>query len=244
MLACVCQPSETALLFKGGPPVAMGPLGSNIKKQQRITEDISVQLLSKPFNQPNTELNGTSPSPTFFKSTSNLLNLRKIERKTKSTKILVNPVCSDSLGSSDESNRSKKMNSRWNGKKKRLKSDRTTSCNKSVDTETYNGEECRVVAREEKKSISCFKLKNSDDKSRTEEDQKSGKENCKNENSSNWKNLGSETPDIICDSQNSRHKSDGKTHEMRVEDQLDTDKTDSNKRCGNDEVSILLIYLY
>lgn len=237
MLACVCHPTETALLFKGGPPIAMGPLGTNVKKHQGIVKDISMQYTTP-----------LSSSPTYLKTSNTLLNLRKIERNTKSTKILVNPVCSDSLGSSDESNRSKKITSRWNGKKKRLKADRITSCYKSVDTEVYSDkcdEVSRDTAKEEKKSITCFKLKSTDDKSRLEDDRKSGKENCKNENSSNWKNLATDKPDIISDSQrNSKEIVAEGVDVTNIKDQANVDKTDSTKQINVEVSPHIGIYQY
>lgn len=236
MLACVCQPAETALLFKGGPPVAMGPLGTNIKKHQGSTDSISVQLMSKTAQYSNGDINGMSltSSPTLFKSKTNLLNLRKIERKAKSTKILVNPVCSDSVESSDESNRSKKITSKWNGKKKRLKPENIISCYKSEDTDEFNYDTINVrrdSAHEEKKTIGCFELKNTEEKS-TMQDHKNGKDNCRNENSSNWRIMESDKPDLINhSSKNSReYVIKVKVIEDEIDpkrDQLSEDKTDS-----------------
>ncbi|KOB51847.1 Alstrom syndrome protein 1, partial [Operophtera brumata] len=112
-----------------------------------------------------------------------------IERRAKSTKILVNPACSD-VCTSDDSNRSN-ANSKWNGKKKRLKPE---NGHKNVDRFDKNHLISRNEAKKDKKSVSCFKIKSSEDK-RSDEDGKSGKENCKNENASNlW---SSEKPDVI-----------------------------------------------
>ncbi|XP_052750289.1 apoptosis-stimulating of p53 protein 1 isoform X4 [Galleria mellonella] len=199
MLACVCQPTETALLFKGGPPITMGPLGTNTKIRQTTETAKSVKVRPKPVRRASEDTKDSSSlnsSPTYVHPSGSLLNLRKIERKAKSTKILVNPVCSDSVGTSDDSNNSKTVDSKWNGKKKRLKPEQgkthkkdDAKCDKN-DTISRN-----AAKKEDKKSISCFKRKSSSDKLRTDDDKKSGRENCSNENASNSMNV--EKPDII-----------------------------------------------
>ncbi|KAI5638176.1 hypothetical protein NE865_09122 [Phthorimaea operculella] len=230
MLACVCQPTETALLFKGGSPVNMGPLGTNKTRHMNPDIEKSAKMLSRNVRRLS-EDKGSSPSltssPSFISSSGSLLNLRKIERKAKSTKILVNPVCSDSVSTSDDSNPSKKTNSRWNGKKKRLKSEngknrKDAKCDE-IDAIRRN------EAREDKKSISCFKMKSSEDKSRSDEDRRSGKENCTNENVSNL--IGVEKPDLINHSRkNSKEilvdESTMTDEAFLVTDQLSTRKTD------------------
>ncbi|XP_063538743.1 uncharacterized protein LOC134747983 isoform X5 [Cydia strobilella] len=197
MLACVCQPTETALSFRGGPPVTMGPLGSS-KPRHNVADSMkTIQILAKPARRLSDETKESSPSqtssPSYINSSGSLLNLRKIERKAKSTKILVNPVCSD-IGTSDDSNRSKKA-SKWNGKKKRLKPENEKCHQKDETKSDKNGAISRdASAKESKKSISCFKLKCSEDKSRSDDDRRSG-ENCSNENSSNL--MSTEKPDLI-----------------------------------------------
>ncbi|CAH2090337.1 unnamed protein product [Euphydryas editha] len=195
MLACVCQPTETALLFKGGPPVTMGPLGSSSKIRQNATDVMKISIFPNPEHQINNNAKENSssltPMPTYVDSSGNLLNLRKIERKAKSTKILVNPVCSDI---SDDSATSKQVNTKWNGKKKRLKIGFVKNENKesiSLEHKVISRDE----ADEDKKSISCFKIKSWEDKSRTNEDRNSGRENCTNENASN--SMSAEKPDLI-----------------------------------------------
>ncbi|XP_073946165.1 ankyrin-repeat, SH3-domain, and Proline-rich-region containing Protein isoform X3 [Choristoneura fumiferana] len=200
MLACVCQPTETALSFRGGPPVSMGPLGASSKPRHHVTDTMkTIKISAKPTRRYSSETKESSPSqtssPSFINSSGSLLNLRKIERKAKSTKILVNPVCSDSIGTSDDSNRSKKA-SKWNGKKKRLKSENEKRYQNDETKSDKNGAISRDSSvRENKKSISCFKMKCSEDKSRSDDDGKSGGENCTNENSSNVMNA--EKPDLI-----------------------------------------------
>ncbi|XP_014370022.2 apoptosis-stimulating of p53 protein 1 isoform X2 [Papilio machaon] len=176
MLACVCQPMETALLFNGGPPVTMGPLGTNGKLRHHDTDVMkTIQLLPKPKHSycTNTKENPVSLTtvPSFMDSSGNLLNLRKIERKTKSTKILVNPVCLDSVSSSDDSHRSKSGITKWNGKKKRLKAIKDYKKDENIrnnsekdDTKSKDKDE----TKKDKKTISCFKSKTSDDKSQDE----------------------------------------------------------------------------
>ncbi|XP_063624914.1 apoptosis-stimulating of p53 protein 2 isoform X2 [Cydia splendana] len=197
MLACVCQPTETALSFRGGPPVTMGPLGSSRPRHNVADSMKTIQILAKPARRLSDETKESSPSqtssPSYINSSGSLLNLRKIERKAKSTKILVNPVCSD-IGTSDDSNPSKKA-SKWNGKKKRLKSENEKCHQKDETKSDKNGAISRdASAKESKKSISCFKMKCSVDKSRSDDDRRSG-ENCSNENSSNL--MSTEKPDLI-----------------------------------------------
>ncbi|XP_075976690.1 ankyrin-repeat, SH3-domain, and Proline-rich-region containing Protein isoform X4 [Anticarsia gemmatalis] len=235
MLACVCQPTETALLFKGGPPVAMGPLGTNKLRHNTADAMKGIKLIPSSVRRPSDETKDSSPShnssPTFISTAGSLLNLRKIERKAKSTKILVNPVCSDSIGTSDDSNRSKNVNSKWNGKKKRLKSESGAKNHKKDERKRdKNDPISRSDGKEDKKSISCFKIKSSEDKSRTAEDQKLGKENCTNENASNL--MSAEKPDIINHSRkNSKEilvdESTMTDQTLLKTDQLDTGKTDS-----------------
>lgn len=186
MLACVCQPMETALLFNGGPPVSMGPLGTNGKLRHHTTDVMkTIQLLPKSKHSfcTNTKDNSVALTtvPSFMDSSGNLLNLRKIERRTKSTKILVNPVCLDSVSSSDDSHSSKSGVTKWNGKKKRLKAKDIKK-----DENTQNDSEKDVIkskdeTKKDKKTISCFKIKTSDDKSpddKTVEYYVSKKDNC------------------------------------------------------------------
>ncbi|XP_072929480.1 apoptosis-stimulating of p53 protein 2 isoform X2 [Epargyreus clarus] len=194
MLACVCQPTETALLFKGGPPVTMGPLGTSNKTRNSADVMKTIKVLPKMGRRLSEDTNESSPTlsaiPTYIDSSGSLLNLRMIERKAKSTKILVNPVCSDSV--SDDSTHSQSAKSKWNGKKKRLKVDKE-KYNKSEDNAEY--ERSRDGAKEDKKSISCFKIKSWEDKSRASDDKKLGKENCANENASN--SMDADKPDLI-----------------------------------------------
>ncbi|CAH2242631.1 jg8462 [Pararge aegeria aegeria] len=198
MLACVCQPTETALLFKGGPPVTMGPLGSSGKMRQNANDVINTMSLfpNSEHKKINEEIKDNSPSitplPIYVDSSGNFLNLRKIERKAKSTKILVNPVCTDSV--SDDSNASKPASTKWNGKKKRLKIAFVKTENKG-DLNSEQRAISRDEAKQDKKPISCFKIKSWEDKSRTNEDRNSGWENCKNENASN--SMSAEKPDLI-----------------------------------------------
>ncbi|GBP80310.1 hypothetical protein EVAR_47810_1, partial [Eumeta japonica] len=234
MLACVCQPTETALLYKGGPAVAMGPLGTNSRKHQKTADAVtSVKLISKAGECLNNEASSVSlaSSPMLLKSTS-LLNLRKIERRTKSTKILVNPVCSDGIGSSDDSNHSKKYRSKWNGKKKRLKGHNTihyksddskSSSDKSSDSNRKN------TFDDDKKSTNCFKIRSSSRKIDFVDERRSGKENCTNENCSNWKTIRADGPDILDHS--IKNCLDGEivekdTPQDHEKDQSVTDKTD------------------
>lgn len=196
MLACVCQPTETALLFKGGPPVTMGPLGSSSKIRQNSNEVMKISIFPNTKHEINENMkdNSTSmtPLPSYVDTSGNLLNLRKIERKAKSTKILVNPVCSDSI--SDDSATSKSVSMKWNGKKKRLKIGLIKKENKeslSLEHKAISRDE----ADEDKKPISCFKIKSREDKSRTNEDRNSGRENCTNENVNN--SMSAEKPDLI-----------------------------------------------
>lgn len=196
MLACVCQPTETALLFKGGPPVTMGPLGSSSKIRQNSNDVMKISIFPNPEHEINENMKENSssmtPLPTYIDTSGNLLNLRKIERKAKSTKILVNPVCSDSI--SDNSATSKSVSMKWNGKKKRLKIGLVKK-----DTKESLSLEHKAISRDEadedKKSISCFKIKSREDKSRTNEDRNSGRENCTNENANN--SMSAEKPDLI-----------------------------------------------
>lgn len=197
MLACVCQPTETALLFKGGSPVDMGPLSTNKIRHHNPDAMKAMKLLPRTVRRLSDDTKASSPSltssPSYISSSGSLLNLKKIERKAKSTKILVNPVCSDSVTNSDDSNHSKTANPKWNGKKKRLKSE-----NSKIRKDSKREKDdaiSRNEAREDKTSISCFKMKSSEDKSRSDEDRKSGKDNCTNENASNL--TGIEKPDLI-----------------------------------------------
>ncbi|CAG9788043.1 unnamed protein product [Diatraea saccharalis] len=231
MLACVCQPTETALLFKGGPPVAMGPLGTGKIRHNPADAMKTLKLLPKQMRRLSEDNSSYTSSPSLVQSSGSLLNLRKIEKKAKSTKILVNPVCSDSVGTtSDESNPPKTK--KWNVKKKRLKSDTRNRDSNREDSIS------RDTAKEDKKSISCFKMKHNDDKSRSEDDKKSGRENCTNENASNLMNA--EKPDLINYSRNS-------SKEILVDESTMTDesmlvaepgeKTDSAIAVKSNEVS-------
>lgn len=248
MLACVCQPTETALLFKGGPPVTMGPLGTNSKIRQSTEAMKTLKVLSRPVRRLSEDTKDSSSltsSPSYIHSGS-LLNLRKIERKAKSTKILVNPVCSD-VGTSDDSNNSKTVNTKWNGKKKRLKSENGRN-HKKDDAKCDRNDPIRRdgVKREDKKSISCFKMKCSNDKSRSDEDKKSGGENCSNENASNFMNA--EKPDLINHSRkNSREilvDETTMTDDGFRTDQLGTGKTDSGIAVKDTEVSLELDFIF
>lgn len=245
MLACVCQPTETALLFKGGPPVAMGPLGTNKLRHNTADAMKALKLIPTSVRRTSDETKDSSPShnssPILINSGS-LLNLRKIERKAKSTKILVNPVCSDSVGTSDDSNRSKNVNSKWNGKKKRLKSDSSSKNHKKDERKRdKNDPISRSDGKEDKKSISCFKIKSSEDKSRSDEDQKLGKENCTNENASNL--MSAVKPDIINHSRKNSKEilvdESTMTDQMLLKtDQSDTGKTDSTVAIKEKKVSL------
>ncbi|XP_050668815.1 uncharacterized protein LOC126968057 isoform X5 [Leptidea sinapis] len=169
MLACVCQPVETALLFKGGPPITMGPLGSN--KTRHTTNVMKTLALPKSVcSLSEANKDSTTLTSVAYIDSGSLLNLRKIERKAKSTKILVNPVCSDSLVTSDDS----PMNSspKWKGKKKRLKTKQVKAKNDEPENDAMRGD-----AKKDKISISCFKVKYNEDKDI--------KENCTNENVNN-----------------------------------------------------------
>lgn len=235
MLACVCQPTETALLFKGGPPIAMGPLGTHKIRHNPVDAMKAMKLIPATARRSSDDAKDSSPShnssPTLISSSGNLLNLRKIERKAKSTKILVNPVCSDSIGTSDDSNRSKNVTSKWNGKKKRLKLESAAKNHKKEERKRdKNDPISRNDGKEDKTSISCFKIKSSEDKSRSAEDRKSGKENCTNENSSNL--MSAEKPDIINHSRkNSREilvdEGTMTDEAMLRNDQMETGKTDT-----------------
>lgn len=239
------------MLLKGGPPVTMGPLGTNIRRHNHAPEATKSSLnTSRSLSIDETKYSSPSltSSPSLHASGS-LLNLKKIERKAKSTKILVNPVCSDSVGSSEDSNNPKKDNSKWKGKKKRLKADDKKK-QKNYETNyacDKNGEVCRKEAREKKKSISCFKIKSSDDKSRSDEDQKSGKENCKNENSSNWRHCPEPEPDIVIDSRkNSKEtlvdEASPNTDAKLKTDQICMEKTDSFRR-GRSNAEVRILYI-
>lgn len=250
MLACVCQPAETALLFKGGPPVAMGPLGTNKLRQNTSEAMKSLKLISTSVRRISDETKDSSPShnssPILINSSGSLLNLRKIERKAKSTKILVNPVCSDSIGTSDDSNRSENVVSKWNGKKKRLKAESGSKRHKKGEHKPDKNEPIsRGDGKEDKKLISCFKLKSSESKSRSEDDQNLGKENCKNENASNLMNT--EKPDVINHSRKNSNEifiDEGTMTDQMLPrtDQLDTGKTDSTIACKDVKVSVCTKY--
>lgn len=239
MLACVCQPTETALLFKGGPPVTMGPLGSSGKMRQNATDVIFPNCEHKTNEETKDNSPLLTPLPIYTDSSGNLLNLRKIERKAKSTKILVNPVCTDSV--SDDSSSSKPANAKWNGKKKRLKMAFVKNENKD-DLNSERKAISRDEAKEDKKPISCFKIKSREDKSRTNEDRNSGRENCTNENASN--SLSAEKPDLIRHSRKS--SKDTLVDEATMTDaSLETDqfprKIDSATIVKENEVSFKLL---
>ncbi|CAK1582820.1 unnamed protein product [Parnassius mnemosyne] len=194
MLACVCQPMETALLFNGGPPVTMGPLGTSGKMRHNTSNVIkAIQMLPKSehgfsIDEKDNPVSLTSLS-SLMDSSGSLLNLRKIERKAKSTKILVNPVCLDSVSSGDDNNQSKTAMSKWNGKKKRLKS---TKDNKKDETESNDSEKnSREEAKKNKKTLSCFKIKSSEDKTND-----ITKANDCNTNKSSFENIGPNKPDV------------------------------------------------
>lgn len=234
MLACVCQPTETALLFKGGPPVAMGPLGTNRIRHTTNTMK-AIELVRQFSDEGKDSSTSLTSSPSLVESTS-LLNLRKIERKAKSTKILVNPVCSD-VCTSDDSNRSN-ANSKWNGKKKSKENGH------EKDKIDKNDPISRKEAKKDKKSVSCFKIRNSEDK-KSDEDGKLGKENCKNENASNFRS--SEKPDVINHSRKSSKEilvDEGTmTDETMFDtDQMDKAKTDSALAFKKNEVSSLHVF--
>lgn len=241
MLVCVCQPTETALLFKGGSPVAMGPLGAN--RLRHMTDTMkAIKLAPKPIRQFSDDAKDSSASLTSSPSleSTSLLNLRKIERRAKSTKILVNPVCSD-VCTSDDSNRSK-VNSKWNGKKKRLKAENVYKKTDKIDkTDPIS----RNEAKKDKNSVSCFKMKSSEHK-RSDEDGKTVKDNCKNENASNLRS--SEKPDVINHSRKSSREILVDESTMTDEtsfntDQMDKGKTDSVLAHKENEVSRTLLSL-
>lgn len=242
MLACVCQPTETALLFKGGS-VDMGPLGTSKTRHANPDSIKAIKMMPRTLrrlSEDKTSSPSLTSSPSFISSSGSLLNLRKIERKAKSTKILVNPVCSDSLSTSDDGNPSKKGNSKWNGKKKRLKSEIKNRKEYKNDTDIPIS---RKEAREDKKSISCFKMKSSEDKSRTDDDRKFGKENCTNENVSN--SIGRQKPDLIRHSRKNSKEilvdESTMTDELLLKtDQLETGKTDSAITVKENEVSCMI----
>ncbi|CAH4034664.1 unnamed protein product [Pieris brassicae] len=216
MLACVCQPMETALLFKGGPPITMGPLGSN---KPRHNTDVmkTLNMIPKSVHSVG-DAKDSSPSlkslPAFVDTSGNLLNLRKIEREAQSTKILVNPVCSDSFGTSDDSP-SKSTNKKWKGKKKRLKIKNKTMNDDSDKNARRDG------ATEEKKSISCFKIKSHD--KRTNDETKLAKENCLNENATNLMNT---RPDLINYPGNERLVDESTMTDNALSNDVDSEKTD------------------
>lgn len=220
----------------------MGPLGTN---RLRHTTDTmkAIKLAPKPVRQFSDDAKDSSASLTSSPSleSTSLLNLRKIERRAKSTKILVNPVCSD-VCTSDDSNRSN-VNLKWNGKKKRLKAENT---HKKCDKIDKNDPISRNEAKKDKKSVSCFKMKSSDHK-KSDEDNKSGKDNCKNENVSNLRS--SEKPDVINHSRKNSREILVDEGTMTDEtsfytDQLDKGKTDSVIEIKGNEVSKVLIYYY
>lgn len=211
MLACVCQPMETALLFNGGPPVTMGPLGANGKMRNNRPDLMkNIQLLgsNQVFNtDAKDNLIPINSAPSFMDSSGSLLNLRKIERKTKSTKILVNPVCLDGVSSSDDSNRSKSAIIKWNGKKKRLKPAKDNKDeNDRHDSEFQNRDE----AKKDKRTVSCFKIKGSDEK----EHQEIIKESYANKNADLSKNCTK--PDII--NHTKKHNSDSSIDKTNMND--------------------------
>ncbi|XP_028038377.1 apoptosis-stimulating of p53 protein 1 isoform X2 [Bombyx mandarina] len=236
MLACVSQPMEKVLLFKEGPPIAMGPLETSKLRHNHSGAMKSIKLFQKSDRQLSDETKDSSPShtssPLLINVSGSRLNLRKLESdsKGKSTKILVNPVCSDSVGSSDDSNRSKNTNTKWNVKKKRLKTESVKIHKKSERKSDKDDPISKDEAKKDKKSISCFKMKSSEDKSRLDEDRRFGKENCTNENASNL--MSSTKPDIINHSRkNSReilvNERTMTEQTLLKTDQLKTGKTDS-----------------
>lgn len=99
MLACVCQPAETKL-YKGGRATPIGPLGGPRRPLQRPRS-----LKSRPPKPPpkpnsySTTSEDTKSSSSQQKSPKNLLSLKKIEQRSKSTKI--SSVCSSSKSDSD-----------------------------------------------------------------------------------------------------------------------------------------------
>lgn len=99
MLACVCQPAETKL-YKGGRATPLGPLGGPRRPLQRPRS-----LKSRPPKPPpkpnsySTTSEDTRSSSSQQKSPRNLLSLKKIEQRAKSTKI--SSVCSSSKSDSD-----------------------------------------------------------------------------------------------------------------------------------------------
>ncbi|XP_061376838.1 apoptosis-stimulating of p53 protein 1 isoform X7 [Danaus plexippus] len=226
MLACVCQPTETALLFKGGPPITMGPLGST-KTNENADEVIkTIGIYPRDNNvisDNNREHSPIISIPKYVDSSGNLLNLKKIERNGKTTKILVNPVCSESV--SDDSCTPKTVNTKWNGKKKRLK----FGFNKYKDNlHSKHIDSGCVETKEDKKSISCFKIKSRDDKTRTNEDRSSGRENCTNENASN--SLSSDKPDLIIHSR--KNSNETSIDEKAVTDEF-IEQIKAKKRCAS-----------
>lgn len=247
MLACVCQPTETALLFKGGPPVAMGPLSASRIRHNNTCTMKAIKIIHKQDRRLSEETKLSSPSltssPCIINTAGSLLNLRKIEKRAKSTKILVNPVFSDNHSASDDTNRSKNEYSKWNVKKKRFKSDIGKYHKKEERKSDRNDLISREGAREDKKSISCFKLKSYEDKFRFDEDRKLGKDNCTNENASN--SISVLEPDIInhCKKGSTEILVDESTMTDQIikTDQLDTGKTDSAIVIRKFEVSIILI---
>ncbi|XP_050668809.1 apoptosis-stimulating of p53 protein 2 isoform X2 [Leptidea sinapis] len=147
----------------------MGPLGSN--KTRHTTNVMKTLALPKSVcSLSEANKDSTTLTSVAYIDSGSLLNLRKIERKAKSTKILVNPVCSDSLVTSDDS----PMNSspKWKGKKKRLKTKQVKAKNDEPENDAMRGD-----AKKDKISISCFKVKYNEDKDI--------KENCTNENVNN-----------------------------------------------------------
>ncbi|XP_045499832.1 apoptosis-stimulating of p53 protein 1 isoform X4 [Colias croceus] len=203
----------------------MGPLGAN--RHRNNTTDVmkTLNMIPKSVRSHNDNAKESPSSltslPTHVDSPSNLLNLRKIERKAKSTKILVNPVCSDSIVTSDDS--PSKSNSKWKGRKKRLK-------NKCIKSSKDDSDEAisRNEDKEKEKSISCFKIKSRDDKRKNDES-KLGRENCSNENASNLMNA---QPDLINHSSNNSKErlvdeSTMTDNALLKSDQVDAEKTDS-----------------
>ncbi|KPJ06532.1 hypothetical protein RR48_14271 [Papilio machaon] len=227
---------ETGLLFNGGPPVTMGPLGTNGKLRHHKTDVMkTIQLLPKSKHSycTNTKENPVSLTtvPSFMDSSGNLLNLRKIERKTKSTKILVNPVCLDSVSSSDDSHRSKSGITKWNGKKKRLKAIKDYKKDENIrnnsekdDTKSKDKDE----TKKDKKTISCFKSKTSDDKSQDE----TGMEYYVAKNASCDINVNE--PDVI-----------NHTRKPPIEQkQLDIKETDGEAENKQEKFSSALVFQY
>lgn len=100
MLACVCQPAETKL-YKGGRATPIGPLGGPRRPLQRPRS-----LKSRPPKPPpkpysySTTSEDTKSSSSQQKSPKNLLSLKKIEQRAKSTKIP--SVCSSVASKEDD----------------------------------------------------------------------------------------------------------------------------------------------